>query len=46
MADLPDDPADRIDEVVRRLAAIQFGDEARGVPYFAPTSSGGRSRLG
>ena len=28
MADLPDDPADRIDEVVRRLAAIQFGDEA------------------
>jgi AcrR family transcriptional regulator len=28
MADLPDDPADRIDEVVRRLAEIQFGDEA------------------
>jgi AcrR family transcriptional regulator len=27
MADLPDDPADRIDEVVRRLAEIQFGDE-------------------
>jgi len=29
MADLPDDPPDRIDEVVRRLAEIQFGDEAR-----------------
>lgn len=28
MADLPDGPADRIDEVVRRLAEIQFGDEA------------------
>jgi AcrR family transcriptional regulator len=28
MADLPDDPANRIDEVVRRLAEIQFGDEA------------------
>jgi AcrR family transcriptional regulator len=28
MADLPDDPAGRIDEVVRRLAEIQFGDEA------------------
>ncbi len=28
MADLPDDPADGIDEVVRRLAEIQFGDEA------------------
>lgn len=28
MADLPDEPADRIDEVVRRLAEIQFGDEA------------------
>jgi AcrR family transcriptional regulator len=28
MADLPDDPADRIDEVVRRLAEVQFGDEA------------------
>jgi len=28
MADLPDKPADRIDEVVRRLAEIQFGDEA------------------
>jgi AcrR family transcriptional regulator len=28
MADLPDDPADRIDEVVRRLAEIQFGNEA------------------
>jgi AcrR family transcriptional regulator len=28
MADLPDDPADRIDEVVRRIAEIQFGDEA------------------
>jgi AcrR family transcriptional regulator len=28
MADLPDDPADRIDEVVRRLAEFQFGDEA------------------
>jgi AcrR family transcriptional regulator len=28
MADLPDDPADRIDELVRRLAEIQFGDEA------------------
>jgi AcrR family transcriptional regulator len=27
-ADLPDDPADRIDEVVRRLAEFQFGDEA------------------
>jgi AcrR family transcriptional regulator len=27
-ADLPDDPADRIDEVVRRMAEIQFGDEA------------------
>ena len=28
MADLPDDPAGRIDEVVRRIAEIQFGDEA------------------
>jgi AcrR family transcriptional regulator len=28
MADLPDDPANRIDEVVRRLAEFQFGDEA------------------
>jgi AcrR family transcriptional regulator len=28
MADLPADPADRIDEVVRRLAEFQFGDEA------------------
>jgi AcrR family transcriptional regulator len=28
MADLPEDPADRIDEVVRRLAEIQLGDEA------------------
>jgi hypothetical protein len=27
-ADLPDDPADRIDEVVRRRAEIQFGDKA------------------
>jgi AcrR family transcriptional regulator len=27
-ADLPDDPADRIDEVVHRLAEFQFGDEA------------------
>jgi hypothetical protein len=27
-ADLPDDPADRIDEMVRRLAEIQFGDKA------------------
>jgi hypothetical protein len=27
-ADLPDDPADRIDEVVRRLGEIQFGDKA------------------
>lgn len=27
-ADLPDNPADRIDEVVRRLAEFQFGDEA------------------
>jgi AcrR family transcriptional regulator len=28
MADLPNDPADRIDDVVRRLAEFQFGDEA------------------
>jgi AcrR family transcriptional regulator len=28
MTDLPEDPADRIDEVVRRLAEFQFGDEA------------------
>jgi len=28
MANLPDDPANRIDEVVRRLAEFQFGDEA------------------
>jgi AcrR family transcriptional regulator len=28
MADLPDDPADRIDEVVRRIAEFQFDDEA------------------